>query len=146
VNQESLQRRCSRIFFPQPPRDPRFGRGVRIALRTAHILTTGVLLGGHVFAVASPALELWLWLSVLSGLLLFATDLHATFVTLFELHGLAVLVKLALLALVPVFWEHRVGLLVVILIIGGVSSHMPGRWRHTLILLRGRFAAYQRPD
>jgi len=148
MNRESPhgERRLLRILFPQPPRDPPFRRSVRIVLRTAHILTTGVLLGGHVFDVAPPALELWLWLSVISGLLLFATDLHATFVTFFELHGLAVLLKLVLLALVPLFWEHRVWLLVITLIIGGISSHMPGRWRHKLLILPGRFGAYQRRD
>ena len=42
--------------------------------------------------------------TVLSGLALLATDLHASLTVLFEVRGLGVLVKLVLLALVPVFW------------------------------------------
>ncbi len=136
--------RWSRLLFPQPPRAPRPRRGLRIALRTAHILTAGVLLGGHVFAVPTAALEPWLWLAVVSGVLLFATDLYASFVVLFELHGLAVLLKLILLALVPVFWEQRVALLIMMLIVGGIVSHLPGRWRHKLVVCRGRLEPYQR--
>ncbi len=139
-----VKRRLADVLFPQPHRDPPGRRGIRIALRTAHIFATGVLLGGHLFEVAPQALLPWLWASLASGLLLFATDLHASFVTFFELHGVAVLVKLGLLLLLPVLWDHRVEVLAIILVIGAVSSHMPGRWRHQLLLFRGRLAAYQR--
>jgi hypothetical protein len=131
-------------LFPAEPRVFPFRRGVRIALRTAHILASGILLGGYVFNEPTTVLEPWLWSSVITGLLLFATDLFATLVILFELHAIAVVVKIILLAFIPVVWDCRVTLLVIILVIGAITSHMPGRFRHRLVFFRSHFATHQR--
>ena len=133
-----------RKLFPTPPREFSYRRSVRIALRTMHILATGVFLGGHIFSADASRLEPWLWFSIVSGMLLFATDLHATFTTLFEVHGLMVVTKVLLLIAVPIFWEYRIELLITILILGSVGSHMPGRYRHRLVLYSDRLAPYQR--
>ena len=130
------------LLFPNVPREFPHRRTLRIALRTAHILATGVFLGGHFFAVDPDLLEPWLWFSVTSGLLLFATDLHASLITLFEVHGAMTLLKIALLMAVPLFWQHRVTLLITILCIGSISSHMPGRVRHRLLLFSRVLAPY----
>ncbi len=131
-------------LFPTVPRVFPFRRGVRIALRTAHIFTSGVLLGGYIFNEPAAVLEPWLWAAVISGLLLFATDLFATLVILFELHAIAVVVKIILLALAFVVWDYRVSLLIITLVVGTITSHMPGRFRHKLVFFRSRFAEYQR--
>lgn len=140
----TTQSNLERTLFPANPRVFPFSRGVRIGLRTAHILTSGVLLGGYLFNVPATVLEPWLWSAVITGLLLFAIDLFATLAILFELHAIAVIIKILLLALTPFIWEHRVSLLVVILVIGSVSSHMPSRFRHKLIFFRSRIARYPR--
>lgn len=136
--------KLTRTLFPAVPRSFPYRRSVRIVLRTAHILTSGVLLGGYIFNEPTAVLEPWLWSCVITGLLLFAIDLFATLVMLFELHAIAVIVKIILLALIPVVWDHRVSLLVTILVIGGISSHMSGRYRHRLLFYSSRFADYQR--
>ncbi|MDO6460504.1 hypothetical protein Q4485_07345 [Granulosicoccaceae sp. 1_MG-2023] len=118
------------LLFPDVPRDFPFRRWVRIALRTAHLVAIAGLFGGHVFAQPVAALEPWLWAAVLSGFLLFATDLHMSFDALRQVHGLVVIGKVGLLALVPLLWDWRVPLLVAVIVIAAVSSHMPGRWRH----------------
>ncbi len=141
---ETNRSKFIRTLFPIVPRVFPFRRGVRIALRTAHIFTSGVLLGGYIFNEPTTVLEPWLWYSVITGLLLFAIDLYATLVILFELHAIAVIVKIILLALVFVVWEYRVSLLIFILVIGAITSHMPGRFRHKLVLFRSRFAEYPR--
>lgn len=142
----TTQSNLRRTLFPADPRVFPFRRGVRIALRTAHILTSGVMLGGYIFNVPATVLEPWLWSAVITGLLLFAVDLFATLAILFELHAIAVLVKIILLALVPLVWDHRVSILVMILIIGGISSHMPARFRHKLVFFRSLFAEFPRRD
>ncbi len=134
----------ARTLFPPVPRDFPFRRGLRNILRTVHILTGGVLLGGHVFGQPAAALEPWLWWSVLSGLALLATDLHASFAVLFELRGAAVLVKALCVSLVPWWWEQRVALLTIALVVGALVSHLPGRVRHTAWVFPGRFAADRR--
>lgn len=136
--------RALRILFPLAPREFSYRRPVRIALRTAHILVTGIFLGGHFFGIAADLLEPWLWFSITTGLLLFATDLHASFTTLFEVHGLIVILKILLLIALPLFWQYRIELLITILVIGSISSHMPGRYRHRLVLYSDRLAPYQR--
>lgn len=136
--------RVFKLLFPLRPRQFPHRRAACIVLRTAHIMATGIFLGGHVLGVTSAPLEPWLWLSVISGLLLFAIDLHASFVALFEVHGIVVMVKILLLLTLPLFWQHRVALLIVILVIGSISSHMPGRYRHKLLLYSTRLAPYQR--
>jgi len=123
-----------RLFFPEHLRSFPQRRNVRTGLRTVHILTTGVLLGGHIFNQPADILQLWLLAAIASGLLLMLTDLHASVTILFEFRGLVAVLKIALVCLVPFFWEQRVFLLIVVLIIGAVSSHMSGKIRHRRLL------------
>ena len=123
-----------RILFPKELRSFPYRRHIRIALRTLHILSGGVLLGGHVFNQPVEALQLWLIATVVSGLLLLLTDLYASATILFELRGVVGILKISLLLLVPVFWPQRVFILMLVLIIGAISSHMTGRLRHRRVL------------
>lgn len=132
------------VLFPTQPRTFPFRRGLRTILRASHVLTTGVLLGGHVFDQPSEVLIMWLGASLISGLLLFATDLHASCAIAFEVRGFAVLIKILLLLLVPILWEFRVPLLVAILFIGVVSSHLPGTYRHRLLFFRDNLVVDER--
>ena len=132
------------ILFPAQPRTFPYRRTIRICLRTLHILTTGVLLGGHMFDQPPEVLLAWLWGSIVSGLLLFATDLHASCAVLIELRGMAVFVKILLLLLVPFMWEFRVPLLIASLIIGAVSSHIPRTYRHRLLFLKDKIVVDER--
>jgi len=136
--------RLAALLFPSEPRDLPLRRALRTLLRTAHILATGVLLGGHIFDLPAPLLMPWLWAGVCSGLALLATDLHATFAILFEVRGLLVLLKLALVLAVPLWWEGRVWLLCGASVLGGIGSHMPGRMRYHLWALRTRLTSDRR--
>lgn len=131
-------------LFPSLPRSFPFRRGLRTILRALHILTTGVLLGGHIFDQPSEILLVWLWGSIISGLSLYATDLYASCAVVFEVRGIAVFVKLLLLLLVPVMWESRVPLLIAVLIIGAVSSHVPRTYRHRLLFFKDRLVVDER--
>ncbi len=129
---------CS--FQSSPPRDFPYRRTVRILLRSAHIFATGTLVGGYIFDQPTAVLMPWLWGSAVSGILLLATDLHTGIAVLCEARGVAVIAKVVLLLLIPVFWEARIPLLVFILLIGAVSSHMPKRIRHRVLIFPNRFA------
>jgi len=122
------------FLFPKEPRSFPYRRTVRTLLRTLHILAMGTLLGGHIFNQPVAILEPWLWAAVLSGSLLLATDMHASFDVFLQVHGLVVLLKVGLLLTVPFFWDQRVWILILVLIIGSVSSHMPGRFRHRYVI------------
>lgn len=123
-------RRLRDLLCPSPPRQIPGRRALNIALRTAHLSTFGALLGGHMFGVDPARLRPFLAATALSGALLVALELASTCEWLLEGRGLAVIAKLAVLAAVPVFWEQRLVLLLVIVVIASVGSHMPARFRH----------------
>ena len=132
------------FLFPEQPREFPYRMALRMTLRALHILTTGVLLGGHIFQQPTDILEPWLWFAILSGLAIFLTDIYSSFAVLFEIRGIVILVKVALLSLVAVFWEQRIFLLVLILFIGAISSHMPKRYRHKVVFLQSEIHPDQR--
>ena len=102
-------------------------RWLNLSLRTAHLsgivlLGAGLLGAGNVTAGA--------WLTLISGLAMFAGDAWANPAHLREVAGFGVLAKLALVALMvahpplalPVFWA--------ILVLSTLLSHAPGALRH----------------
>lgn len=122
--------RVRHLLFPEPPRKLPAERLIRMGLRTAHIGAFAVLLGGHVFDVDAERLRVALWLTVGTGAAFMALELLGSFTWLFEMRAWLMFLKLALLCLVPLFWEQRTWLLLVILVAGSACSHMPGRFRH----------------
>ena len=108
-------------------------RWIRITLRTGHIVASSVLVGGHVFNLPAAELMLWLWATIATGVALIATDLYQSLLWLREVRGAAVMAKMALLLVIPVWWEARVPVLVAVIVIGSVVSHMPGRLRYWVI-------------
>jgi hypothetical protein len=122
------------------PEQLRFLPGVRawsITFRTVHLAAFGLLLGGHAFAVTADSLLPYLWLTVLSGLGLIALEIYAVGLYWLVLgKGIMVLFKLAVLLMVPLFWEQRLTLLLLVVAIASVGSHMPARYRHYSLIHR----------
>lgn len=123
-------------LFPNPPRRIPAHRLLSVTLRTAHLMTFGMLLGGHVFEVDPSHLFPFLVATIVTGAGLMALELASSFAWLFMGKGVAVLVKLLLLGMVPFFWEHRVALLLLTVILASVAAHMPSRFRHYSFLTR----------
>ena len=72
------------LLLPEEPRDFPGRRMTRSILRTVHILGGGVLIGAYLFQQPQDVIQPWYITATLSGLLLFLTDLHASFAVLFE--------------------------------------------------------------
>jgi hypothetical protein len=125
------------LLCPEPPRRLPAQRLLGVALRTAHLLTVGTLLGGHVFGVDAERLWPFLVGAILTGVGMITLELASTCAWLLAGKGLAVLLKLGLLLLIPPFWEHRVIILVAVTVVAGFGSHMSARFRH-YSLLTGR--------
>jgi hypothetical protein len=115
---------------PVTPRPLPGVRAIRTTLRTAHLLAFGTLYGGHVYRL--PAQRLWpaLLATVASGAALMALEIYRTPLWLGQVRGVATLVKIGLIVAVAVYWDSRLWLLTAAAIIGGVVSHMPGRYRY----------------
>ncbi len=112
-------------------------RALRTGLRTAHILGFAALYGGHVYGVDADRLRPALAAAIATGAALTAFEIAQSRLWLVQVRGAATGIKLVLVCAVAVFWEWRVVLLTVVIVIGAVTSHMPGRYRY-YSLLHGR--------
>ena len=137
VTGESMGRTLSAILFPATPRHVPCERGMNIALRTAHLMTAGILLGGHTFDVPAHRLVLFLYLTIASGVAMILLELYSSCRWIYLGKGVMVSVKIALLIAAGVWWEHRVMLLLLVVLVGSVGSHMPARFRY-YSLVHGR--------
>lgn len=118
------------LLFPSPLRDFPAQRWVRISVRTWHLASMAALFGGVVQGFAIPDLPLAVWHTALSGGLFVALELYNSCVFLLQLKGLAVVLKLALLGAAVASPDYSTVWLVVAIVVGGISSHMPGRYRY----------------
>ncbi len=109
----------------------------RTLLRTAHLLAFGVLYGGHVHGIAAERLAAALTATVGTGTALMALEAVRAPVWLVQVRGVATLVKIGLVVLAQAQPAAAVPVLTLTIVIGAVSSHMPGRWRYHS-LLHGR--------
>ena len=124
------------ILFPEKDRSFAGERGLRTFLRTVHLASMGALFGGHVFDVPAEKLYVALAWTIGSGAAFAILELYCTFHWLFQIRGIMTLAKIALVMLVPVFWDHRVAILLAVIAIGSVGSHAPTGWRYYSILTR----------
>lgn len=114
----------------EPLRNLKPGRVLNIAFRTTHIGVTGVLFGGYVFDIAADQLIIWLYAAIITGAVLIAIEAYPRWWWFYQGRGVAAIVKLLLLCLIPLLWEWRVPILVVVIVIASVGSHMPARFRY----------------
>ena len=111
-------------------------RAWNIAIRTAHIATMGILLGGHAFDVPKADLESVHWWCIGTGLVLVAIEAGPRLLWFHQGRGLMVLAKMALIGAVPFFWDYRLPILLVVVVIASVGSHMPARFRYYSVIRR----------
>lgn len=124
------------LVFPAQRRRLPYGRWWNIAARTIHLAATGALLGGHVFDVDANRLWPFLGVAIISGAVLVAIELYPGGDWLHQGCAVAVYTKLGILLLVPLFWDARVALLLVVLAIASVGAHAPRTLRHYSVLRR----------
>ena len=129
VRPAATRRRAS-VLFPEPHRHVPGERWLRTVLRTLHIASMAVLLGGHVFDVPAERLHTALACTLLSGGLIVLLEIYGSLNWLFEVRGLVTVAKVGLVCAVAVFWEQRVWLLMAALALGSLSSHATAEVRH----------------
>ncbi|WP_153147415.1 hypothetical protein [Dechloromonas sp. H13] len=102
-------------------------RWLNLSLRTAHlagVVLLGAALLGHGDTMAGA------WLTLLSGLGMFAGDAWANPAHVREIAGCGVLLKLALLALMAVVPATALAVFWTLLVLSTLLSHAPGALRH----------------
>ena len=124
------------LLFPADRRRIPHARTWNIAARTVHIAATGILLGAHVFDVPADRLWPYLWTAIATGSVLIALEAYPDGHWVHQGCALALYAKLALLCLVPFFWESRVPILLAVVVVASVGSHAPRRFRHYSVVFR----------
>ena len=94
------------------------------------MLASGLLVGGHAFGAEPQRLIVLLYLTVGSGLGLVLLELYRSCDSVYQGMGLLVIVKTVITVLAGVWWEQRVPLLCLVVVLGSVGSHMPANYRH----------------
>lgn len=115
--------------------DERTGRALavrvlRTTLRTVHVLAVGAYYGGHVFSVPPERLAPAAVAVIATGVLFVIFEVWSAPVWLVQIQGVATYVKVALIGSVSLFWDQRIWILSLVMVIGVVVSHAPGRLRY----------------
>lgn len=117
------------LLWPEKARSFTGERWVNIALRSVHLVGVSGIGGGFLFDLAPGAwLPFW-YLTLGSGLGLAGLYLWGTCAWLVQVKGLAVMLKLVLLAAALRLPAWRAELFVLTILISGVVAHAPGAVR-----------------
>jgi len=111
-------------------------RWTKISLRTLHILAVAGVGGGVLFGLDR---DLWInywWLAMASGILMVIIDWVSNPIWIYQIRGVVIILKLALLLLLGYNSNWDSLILVVIIIISAVISHAPGDIRYYSIYHR----------
>ena len=114
---------------PKPPK-PGYQRAIQIGLRSVHLATMGLLLGGVAYGGTWETLRAPIIATLLSGALLLWASVAWGCLRLTEGAGALALAKLALLGLGNVFAGARLEWYLAATIVASIGSHMPATWRH----------------
>jgi hypothetical protein len=136
---ESSWRQRAERWFEAGERKIPGARWLRTSLRTLHLIAVGALYGGHLYAVDATRLRPALFSVLLTGGLLVCFEAWQSRVWLVQLRGVATFFKFGLLAAIGLAPDLTVAFLTLALVVGSISSHMPGRWRYHSVL-HGRVA------
>ena len=126
------------------PAESRFFPGQRwtnIGLRTLHLIGIAGLGAGFLYAAADDSWRLYLYLASLSGLGLTLISIWSNGIWLLQLRGQAILFKLLLLAMIPLWPQWRLPLFLAVLVISGLISHAPASVRYYSLYHRRRIEA-----
>lgn len=125
-------------FFPENSRHFSGMRWVSIGLRTLHLV--GVVgMGGAFLQHIPPSVWLpYLWVTIISGVAMLLLEIWCSGVFIFQLRGIAILVKLLLLASL---YYLNIGayVMVAVVVISGIISHAPGKIRYFILFKRVPF-------
>lgn len=127
-----------RIIFPNPKRDFRGKRWLKILLRTLHLIGIAGVGGGILLNIEPTLWSIYLQLTIFSGCAYLLLEFWTNGIFLLQLRGLSILLKLGLLYGMYIWPDYAITILILIIIISSVISHAPGNLRYYSIFHRRR--------
>ena len=118
------------ILTPQVGRAIPYARYWNILFRTLHLAAISLLVGGHAFGASAGQLRPLLYGAIVTGVGMAVVDAYPSFQFLHQCWGVFLLLKLAMLCIIPFAWSYRLPILIAVIVIGSVGSHMPKKFRH----------------
>jgi hypothetical protein len=127
-----------RLLIPSQPRTFPGERWVNIALRCLHLVGVAGVGGGFLFDL-EPARWLAFWhLTIYSGVLLTLLYLWGSALWLLQIKGLAIVLKVLLLAVAVAVPAWRGEVFILVIILSGLIAHAPGEVRGFRLTLGGQ--------
>ncbi len=93
-------------------------------------------MGGHAFDVNPLRLEVSLWLTIGTGVVLAAIEAGPRLLCFHQGRALMTMTKVALICAVPLAWDFRLPILLTAIVVASVGSHMPARYRYFSVVYR----------
>lgn len=118
--------RAVRVLFPACPRMFPGQRWLNIGLRSAHIIGVAGISGGFLFGLEEMRWMPFWYLTLATGVVLSLLYVWSSAAWLFQLKGLAIVIKLLLLGAAISLPTWRAELFMLIILISGLIAHAPG--------------------
>ncbi len=118
------------LIFPQQSRSFYAKRWFDILLRTIHLIGLLGLSGGILFNAEHSLWFPYFLTTIISGLAMVVLSVWSNGKWLLQNRGLMIILKVFILFLLAVFPEYALYLLIFIVIISGISSHAPAKFRY----------------
>ncbi len=112
---------------------PDWVRTGSVFIRALHLLGASVVTGAYLLDSSLANIHPYLIIAAVTGLLLVITETVRHVQLYREAAGWATIVKILLLAWVPVFPEASVCLFTSAFLLAAVFAHLPRRYRHRLL-------------
>jgi len=130
------QRKSLPVLGSGKPAKPPYARPIEVALRSVHIVSMALVLGGIPWGGTFETLRVPIIATLVSGVLLLAACLRWGCFNLTQGAGWAFLAKLGLLGLGNLFEGARLPLYMASALVASVGSHMTSSWRHFTLPVR----------
>ncbi|MFA7096173.1 MAG: hypothetical protein WC383_06765 [Gammaproteobacteria bacterium] len=128
-----------RLLFPPEPRHFPSQRWLNIALRAVHLIGVAGIGGGFLFALEEERWLAFWYLTVGSGVALSLLYLASSAAWLLQLKGIAIVLKVLLLAAALAAPAWRAELFTLVIVLSALIAHAPGRVRGWTWQSAGRY-------
>jgi len=118
------------LVFPEQSRGFKGKRWVDVILRTIHLVGLLGIAGGILFQAPESQWYIYFLTTILSGIAMISISIWSNGKWMLQNRGLAIIVKFSLLLLIPTFPNLALQILIIVVIISGISSHAPARFRY----------------